>query len=157
MLLRIAASLLVIATASAVAVGGSMAGPRLHVDSNRQPLRLQALGALPRLEQASPGERSSSLLSVRNLGSEAGRLSFVLSVRGSAASRAGFRLVLRAGGRVLFAGSALRRQSYRVVLGRVAAGGERTVQVTVSLLAAARAQGLRLQLGSRWQAEQLPA
>ena len=157
MLVRIAASLLVLATASAVAVSGSLAGSRLHLDTNRQPLRLQAFGSLPRLEQAFPGESASSRLSVRNVGNEAGRLSFVLSVRGNAAGRAGFRIELRAGGRVLFAGSSLLRRSYRVDLGRVVAGGERTVQLTVSLAAAAQAQGLRLQLGSRWQAEQLPA
>ena len=157
MLTRIAASLLVFAAAAAVVVSGSLAGTKLSADPSRQPLRLQAVGTVPGLEQALPGESASSRLAVRNLGHEAGRLSLLLRVRGDAPSRASFQLELRDRGRLVFSGRALRREGYRVQLGRIAAGGERTLRLTVSLAADARAQGLRLQLSSRWQAEQLPA
>lgn len=155
MLLRIAATLLVLAVAAAVVVSGSLAGTRMSVDTSRQPIRLQTIGALPSVEQTLPGESASSRLAVRNLGREAGRLSLVLEVGGSASSRAAFRFELRAGRRVLFSGSALQQRSLRIDVGRIAAGGLRALQLKVSLARDAQARDLRLQVSSHWQAEQL--
>jgi hypothetical protein len=155
MVLRISASLLVLAVAAAIVVSGSLAGTKMSLDTSRQPLRLQTIGALPSLERTLPGESASSRLAVRNLGREAGRLSLVLEVDGSASSRADFRFELRAGGRVLFSGSPLQQRSVRIDVGRIAAGGLRALQLKVSLARDARAQDLRLQVSSHWQAEQL--
>lgn len=128
----------------------------MRIDATSRPLRLQSSRSLPELSGAVPGMQAHSAFSVRNSGSEAGALTLVLSVRGSAAARVAFRLRVEQDGRFLLHGAPV-RSSYRLQIGRIGAGATRMVTVTAALAMPTRTQAVRLNLGARWQAEQLPA
>ena len=154
---RLALSLLVLAAAAVPASAGVFASSgQMRIDATSRPLRLQSSGSLPELSGAVPGIRAHSEFSVRNTGSETGALILVLSVHGTAAARAAFQLRIEQDGRVLLHGAPV-RSSYRLEIGRIGAGATRTVTVTVAVAATTGTHALRLNLGARWQAEQLPA